>query len=150
MTEEHKRKIGQANAISHLGLKLSDETKRKMSLARTGQKRTPEQISKMSNEHHPNWRGGITSINEKIRKSAQYKEWRRHVFNRDDYTCQGCGKRGVELHADHELPFALFSDLRLEILNGRTLCVPCHKKTNTFGAKTRWQRDDHELALLMK
>lgn len=74
------------------------------------------------------WRGGVTPINEKIRKSTQYIEWRKHVFQRDDYTCQACGERGGKLHADHELPFALYPELRFEILNGRTLCVPCHRK----------------------
>lgn len=60
------------------------------------------------------------------------KEWRKHVFQRDDYTCQACGQRGGKLNADHELPFSLFPDLRFEILNGRTLCVYCHRKTPTF------------------
>ena len=80
------------------------------------------------------WKGGITPINKKIRCSPQYKQWRTRVFERDDYTCQACGSRGVELHADHELPFAFFPDLRFEVLNGRTLCVSCHRKTATWGA----------------
>lgn len=82
------------------------------------------------------WKGGVTPVNEKIRKSQAYKEWRRNVFTRDDYTCQACGQRGGKLHADHELPFALFPDLRFEILNGRALCVPCHQKTPTWGGGT--------------
>lgn len=81
---------------------------------------------------HPNWKGGVTPINHAIRASLQYKTWRRHVFQRDDFTCQSCTVRGVELHADHVMPFASFPDLRFEILNGRTLCVPCHKKTPTY------------------
>jgi len=78
---------------------------------------------------------GKTSENERIRDSNQYREWRRHVFQRDDYTCQSCGKRGGILHADHELPFAIFPALRFEILNGRTLCEPCHRATPTYGNK---------------
>lgn len=83
------------------------------------------------------WRGGVTAINANFRKTFVYREWRRHVFQRDDYTCQSCGVRGGRLQADHELPFSLYPHLRLEILNGRTLCVPCHQKTDTFGEKLK-------------
>ena len=46
----------------------------------------------------------------------------------------------IGYHADHELPFAYFPDLRFEVLNGRTLCETCHRKTPTFGegAKTMY------------
>lgn len=76
---------------------------------------------------------GITPINERIRKSPDYKDWRKKVFERDDYTCQSCGKHGGNLNADHIKAFALFPELRFELSNGRTLCVPCHRKTETFG-----------------
>ena len=76
------------------------------------------------------------------RHQIEYREWRRHVFQRDDYTCQACGDRSraghrVTLNADHELPFSIFKDIRYEILNGGTLCVPCHKKTDTYGVKIK-------------
>jgi len=78
------------------------------------------------------WKGGVTPKNKKIRESSEYNEWRIHVFNRDDFTCQKCGQRGEKLHADHVFPFSLYPDLRLEILNGQTLCVKCHHhKTKT-------------------
>jgi len=32
-------------------------------------------------------------------------------------------------------PFAYFPELRLVIANGRTLCIPCHKKTDTYLSK---------------
>lgn len=90
---------------------------------------------KMSGEKNHNWKGGVTSINEKERKTPEYKAWRKAVFERDDYTCQFCGVRGVELNADHIKPFAIFHELRLELSNGRTLCKPCHLKTDTWGVK---------------
>ena len=82
------------------------------------------------------WKGGITSINAKIRNSIEYRLWREAVYRRDNYTCQDCHKRGGRLNADHIKPFALYPELRFEIENGRTLCIPCHKKTNTF--LNRW------------
>lgn len=82
---------------------------------------------------------GKTPVNEKIRKSAAYKAWRTLVFERDNYSCVECKKRGSYLHADHIKPFALFPELRLDINNGRTLCVPCHKNTGTYGRKSMYR-----------
>lgn len=82
-----------------------------------------------------NWKGGITPINEKIRKSVEYKLWWNACVERDDYTCKLCGKRGGTIHVDHIKPFSLFPELRFAIDNGRTLCVPCHRSTDTYGVK---------------
>lgn len=90
-----------------------------------------------SGENHHNWKGGVTILREQQRKSIEYKNWREHVFRRDDYTCQACGERGGKLNADHELPWSLFPELRFEILNGRTLCEECHKKTDTYLQKVK-------------
>lgn len=78
---------------------------------------------------------GLTSANARIRDSREYTEWRRHVFQRDDYTCQSCNKRGGKLNADHELSFSAYPALRFEVLNGRTLCIPCHQATPNYGAR---------------
>jgi len=84
------------------------------------------------------WNGFKETENSLIRKSVAYQEWRKTVFDRDDYTCQACQARSglgrkVYLHADHIKQFALYPDLRLDINNGRTLCVDCHRKTETWG-----------------
>jgi 5-methylcytosine-specific restriction endonuclease McrA len=84
-----------------------------------------------------NWQGGKTPINRAIRKRSKYRLWREAVFKRDDYTCQDCGKRGGTLNADHVKPFSLFPKLRFSIDNGKTLCVPCHKKTPTYGGRIK-------------
>ena len=79
-------------------------------------------------QNNPCWRGGITSINKLIRGSLEYEEWRKFCMERDLYTCQDCGQVGGMLHVDHIKPFALYSELRLDINNGRTLCIKCHRK----------------------
>lgn len=114
------------------GVKASKETRAKMSASGIG-KRTKEQ--------NHNWKGGITPHNSKIRHSHEYKQWRKAVFERDNYTCQDCKARSeqgkkVVLNADHKLPFALFPELRFNVSNGRTLCEPCHAKTPTYKANS--------------
>lgn len=86
------------------------------------------------------WNKGIgnkSTIAQKIRSSLEYEEWRKSVFERDKYTCQHCLQVGGYLNADHIKPFSQFPELRFELSNGRTLCVGCHRKTDTFGSKIR-------------
>lgn len=61
------------------------------------------------------------------RRCGEYKRWRTAVFERDNYTCQTCGKRGVRLHAHHKRSYAYFPEERYSIANGITLCEACHK-----------------------
>lgn len=114
--------------ISRIGRHHTDEHRARIARSLAGKPKTAEHRAKLSGANSHLWKGGITPLHNSIRRSDQYKEWRRHVFQRDDYTCQGCGERGGRLNADHELPFSLFPDLRFEILNGRTFCEDCHRK----------------------
>ena len=61
------------------------------------------------------------------RHCIEYKLWRNAVFERDNYTCQVCGARGVKVNAHHRKQYAFFPELRYDPDNGVTLCVPCHK-----------------------
>jgi len=118
-SKEAKKNMSNA----HQGKKLSEATRRKLS-----------EIQKGDKSHF--WKGGITSENQKIRSSIEMKLWRESVFKHDDWRCLDCGERGGKLNADHIYPFAFFPRLRLDVNNGRTLCVECHKKTATF--MNRW------------
>jgi 5-methylcytosine-specific restriction endonuclease McrA len=106
-----------------LGVKHSDEYRRNMS-----------KIKKATKNHL--WIHGLGKMRSHY-PGVEYKIWRDSVFKRDDYTCQFCHKRGVELQADHIKPWALYEELRYELNNGRTLCKPCHISTDTYGSKTR-------------
>jgi len=92
------------------------------------------------------WNGGISSENKIFRERIEYRIWRKTIFERDDWTCQLCGIRGIKLHADHIKAFSLYPELRLEVSNGRTLCVECHKKTDTYG----WKSNIKLLALIKR
>ena len=82
-----------------------------------------------------NWRGGVTPERKKLYFSNEYKTWRKSVFMRDGYRCVWCGKRGGVLNADHIIRWVDSPELRFLVDNGRTLCVECHRKTDTFGIK---------------
>lgn len=122
-SQTHRRNLGR----SLRGRKFSTESRKKMSVAHKGEK---------SNL----WKGGVSKENELVRKSLDYRLWRTAVFMRDDYTCQECGERSrkgnrVELHAHHIKPFSTHPDLRFAIDNGKTLCIECHRNTDTFAGK---------------
>ena len=76
-------------------------------------------------------------IDRCIRYSKEAKEWRKAVFERDNYTCQYCKVRGGYLEADHIKPFAFFPELRFVLSNGRTLCRKCHNKTKISAKQMR-------------
>ena len=102
-------------------------------------------------EHHANWKGGITPLVQKVRLSQPMKLWRTTILERDGYTCQSCGQIGGRLQVDHVVPFSeiwaryniktLKQAIRCvelwDTLNGRTLCVPCHKETDTYLYKAK-------------
>jgi len=103
----------------------------------------------LSGENARNWKGGTKTLRRQIHTLYQYQNWRKQVFERDNYTCQGCSTRGGTLNADHIVPFSfLISELKIttkedaryceklwDVSNGRTLCVPCHTQTDTWGSK---------------
>ena len=104
------------------------------------------------------WKGGLTSLNRKIRGLDAYMEWRKAVFARDNATCVICEASGhgsrasrAKLEADHIIPLhvllmrysitttfeaAACAEL-WDVSNGRTLCADCHRRTETWGANPK-------------
>lgn len=130
-TKEHKKKL----SLAHIGMKHSLETRKKMSNSRKGAKCNF-------------WKGGVTRLSILIRTCFLYRQWRSDVFTRDNFTCQECGDAtGGNINADHKIPLSALlrkyeiTNIRQahkcvalwDINNGRTLCEPCHKKTDTYG-----------------
>ena len=124
---------------SHLGVKPSDETREKMRQSRTGRKLSIQTRIKISLSHLGSksylWKGGLTKINDNIRKTLEYKLWRESVFERDNWTCQECGCSSGYKQAHHIKSFSEYPDLMFSVNNGITLCVKCHKKTDNYGWK---------------
>ena len=59
-----------------------------------------------------------------IRHSAEYRNWRESVKQRDG-ECVSCGST-ERLHAHHIIPIEEDEELATEIDNGKTLCARCH------------------------
>lgn len=59
-----------------------------------------------------------------IRRSAEYRKWRRAVKKRDG-ECVECGST-KNLHAHHIIPVGEDESLATNIENGKTLCTRCH------------------------
>jgi len=165
-SEETRRKV----SIAKKGVKLSLETRAKMSKSRmgntycVGRKLSSEHIRKMLESrkgyrHSAETRRklsitksrGLTAVSTLIRHSFEYRQWVSDVFQRDDYTCQKCRERGGRLNAHHLKSFSLIlreNNVKtfLESLqcaelwninNGQTLCIRCHKETDTYLNKTK-------------
>lgn len=119
---------------SRLGIPNSAEAKRKISeKLRDGRVRWTEERKQAAREAwtgeaNPAWKGGVTPESRKIRMTAEYKNWRMSVWERDGFTCQNCGGKPGKIHADHIKPFSLYPESRFDLDNGRTLCIPCHKE----------------------
>lgn len=79
-----------------------------------------------SGENHWNWQGGIGLERDVMKETFEYKNWRKSVFERDNYTCQCCGETGIRLNAHHIKNYSSHPKLRLDINNGITLCEKCH------------------------
>lgn len=138
-TPETKEKM----RLSKLGVRPSEETLIKLSESHKGQtawnkgiKRwwnSPSQFVKGQNsgDKHPNWKGGVSKKYKTGYYSEEYINWRKSVFQRDNFTCQECGSAGY-ITAHHIKSFAKFPELRFDLNNGITLCECCHSKTDNY------------------
>ena len=85
------------------------------------------------------WKGGVSYVNRTERgifmDTVEYKEWRRNIFERDDYTCQKCDTRGGCLHAHHIKQFKGFPELRMVVNNGITYCNTCHTEYHVINGR---------------
>lgn len=146
MSERMKRQYASGERVHHmLGKKFSEDSRKKMSESHKGQYVSAETRKKLSSirkgEKSHFWKGGVSQENRTERqnfmRTLEYKQWRKAIFERDNYTCQICEEVGGELNADHIRPYSLFPELRLDMENGRTLCVKCHRKTDSYAGRCK-------------
>jgi hypothetical protein len=155
--DEIKNKIRETLVLKNIkpkvfkGMSFTESHRKNLSIARSGRFR---------GTNSPTW-NGMSPLKKLIRYSRCNKEWSRKVLERDDFSCQECGKRGCKLQAHHIVSFnTIFLDfIKLhdyfspyedkdtlsriadyyepfwDISNGKALCIECHKKTDNFNRK---------------
>jgi hypothetical protein len=140
LSDEHKEKIGKANkgkkkpprTKEHCE-KLSEAKKKEYQNGRVSplKKMWKENPNYFVGKNNFRWKGGISKLKiYKHYKNKEYVNWRKQVFERDNYTCQNCGGRGCMLHPHHIKSYTKYPAQRYEVDNGITLCVPCHHQTH--------------------
>lgn len=114
-----------------------------------------KRFTQITGEKHFAWKGGKSTLNVKIRNLPETKNWRQEIFKRDNFTCVLCGHKSsdrkpnyVPLNADHypktfasiidnyeikSVEEAVSCTELWDLNNGRTLCLNCHRKTDTWG-----------------
>lgn len=119
------------------GRKHTKEAKEKQSTSHIGKKKNLHeriaQSARIQGVALSDWKEFSSSKIDRLKSSSDYRSWRNSVFLRDDWTCQECGVRGVKLHSHHIKPKSVYPELIFNVENGITLCVECHKSTDTYG-----------------
>lgn len=111
------------------------------------------QRNALSGSNGSNWIDGRTPLAKIIRRSLEFKQWRKSIFERDRYLCQECFTKSKLLHPHHLIlfssllsdflkkysQFSPFDDKEIltklaithnkfwDITNGITLCEKCHR-----------------------
>ena len=126
---------------------------RKISKSLMGKKLTLKHRIALSKSHIKN--DSVYGLIKRLRHNIKYIEWRKKIFERDNYKCIWGGKEhGNKLQADHikrlsdiikefgvkikrvpSLVDVLKYNKIWDIDNGRTLCIECHKQTDTYAGK---------------
>ena len=93
-------------------------------------------------KNHPSYNPNLTD-EERDRNYPEYKDWRKAVYERDNYTCQCCGdNKGHNLNAHHIYGYTEYKDLRTDVDNGISLCEECHKRYHKqYGYKNNNYKD---------
>ena len=158
--KHHTKESNEKNRIAHLGKRASLETRMKISLALKG--KYPKNVvagwnkglknwwhvstefkkGQTSEEKNVNWKDGVSMLRKTERQlvmtTAEYKNWRRLIFERDDYTCQICGERGKKLRANHIKRYVDYPELRTDNDNGITICKACDLRW-VFNHEKDWE-----------
>lgn len=132
LSAEHIKKLREV----HLGIKPSEITRRRMSLA---QKRIGNEPPHLTGNKSPNWKGGyenrlMHNRNRRIKKNGNggshtLEQWlQMKAYNA--YLCADCGniEPNIKLTEDHITPISL--DGSNDISNIQPLCRSCNSRKN--------------------
>lgn len=138
---KEKLALGTPGRNKLIEIMQTKEYKEKHSIAKSGKRNG---MYGMTGEKHPRWDPDRTNEQRaKERKLPEYAEWRKAVYEKDNYTCQCCkNERGGVLVAHHLNGYNWDVENRFNPDNGVTLCEDCHiefHKMYGFGNNTKKQ-----------
>jgi 5-methylcytosine-specific restriction endonuclease McrA len=103
----------------------------------------------MTGDKNPAWNSLLTDEEREHKRehrknwSSDYMEWAQAVKERDNFTCQACGRRGsIYLQSHHIVSWRGFPELRYNVENGVTLCLDCHKRFHRLYGRVNCDADD--------
>lgn len=114
---EHKKKLSSVRLSLDKNILFSEKVRKNMSRG---------QIKRRDRDGRK-----VYKIYRHIR-DKKYLQWVSDIFQRDNWTCQTCGIRGVYLEVHHIKSWAKYPKFRFKLNNGVTLCLGCHKLTNNY------------------
>ena len=138
--------LGRVKGTNHLeGIPKSRQSNKKRSVSQKewcakNQDLVQARAMKIRGEQHYKWKGGISKLNQSIRRMTEYRKWAKSVRKRDG-SCIECGATS-DLEANHKIPLAELIELHCirsredarncpqlwEESNGETMCESCHYK----------------------
>lgn len=118
LSEYAKQRTGPKHP--RFGVQLTQETKNKIANSLKGRFR---------GRLNPKWKENATHRwRVMLHNQYEYKEWRKQVFQRDNYSCKACRKpSNGDIQAHHILTLETNPELIFDVLNGITLCRKCHR-----------------------
>lgn len=108
----------QMETVACFGLIFNPESKEKMRKAKLGKYKKTNKLDRKTEMSRD-----------------EYKELRKLVFKRDNYSCVICSKTNCYIEMDHIKEWCNYPELRYDSNNCRTLCKDCHKKTENYAFK---------------
>ncbi len=108
------------------GRSRPDVSKRNILDNPTSKSEVREKISKSRKGQH---NSPATEFKVKEDYTRRHRQWRQSVFEKDNHTCQKCGKTEfskIEKVAHHIFPKELFPEKQFDPENGICLCSPYH------------------------
>lgn len=132
------------NRLKEHGIELKEHKNHRLKPGRVFSEQHKANIKKVQiakaayGEKNPNWKGGLTETNRKLRQSWQARDWKKQALELANHKCQECGVLDgsmceccgtkVRLHVHHIKSFAKHPDLRFDVTNAEVLCPKCHYK----------------------